>query len=357
MDTFEREELLSVLSDARAALGDSKGIIPELSHFWFDSKYVYAYDGGLGIRLGLKTELDCGVPGKLLLDILRTSALKQVSLEIVKSNLVVHLGKSKVTIATLPGDRNPWEFPDELPRKTVKALVLTERIIEALELVSFVKTSKADKTITPKVIHLGVTFIPQKSVLELYTTDSRGMAQAVVEERPATDVPTFLAPWEFVDQVLKLIEPGATLHVLDKCLMVGMPGTLICSNLLELPEAPDLPKTLDRLLSDLPDAIALPAGIQPILDRANILAGSDDPTLTFVVKDSTLQIQGKYQSGALDEKLPVKGKMPAVTTKLDAGLLVRGLGKTDTFALGKKAMVLYGGDNFLYVMAAIADRK
>ena len=345
MATFEREKLVSILTDARPALSGG-GILPELSHFWFDEKYVYAYDGGLGVRLALETNLNCGVPGKVFYDLLKTSTLKEVFLDVVKETVVLQMGKAKVQVATLDKERGPWPFPASAPKKAV-SLTLTEEILVALRQVMFVKTSDATQA-----VHHGVVFEPFDDHLELFTTDGNSMARVTVEEQLPEDVPRFVAPWGFLGRILELVEPDSKLFILDDCLLAGGGDVLICSNLLELPDAPNLIKTLGaHLTKDKP--VALPAGFQAVLDRALILAGSEEPLLTLTIDGETLRIEGDYDVGSVNEKLSVpKSKMPTVSVRFVANLLVRGLGHAETFTLSKKSIVLYGGENFLYLLAA-----
>ena len=345
MSTFEREHLLSVLTDAKPALS-AGGIIPALSHFWFDTKYVYAYDGGLGVRLDLKSELDCGIPGKTLYDLLKTSTVKEVFLDIVKDDVVLQLGKPKVKLAPLDGSQTPWNFPASPPKKEGASLVLSEQILAALHRVLFVRASKPIYA-----VNHGVTFEPFDEHLELYTTDNSSIAQVVVDEQLSKDVPRFVAPWAFLGSVLELVEPGAVLHVLDNCLMVGAAGVLICSNVMELPDKPDLPDMVDRLLTKQ-KPIALPTGFQSVLDRVLILAGADEALLTLTTSEDSIHIQAKYVLGSVDETLPLKGKPTEVTGQFSATLISRALSHADSFSISKKALALHGGKDFLYIMAA-----
>src|SRR5678816_2751546 len=107
MSTHERDELLSTLNDAAPALG-REATIPEYSYFWFDKKFVYAYNGGLGIRLALPTDLECGIPGKPFLDLLNTSSMKQVFLDQADDAVILQMGKSKMNISNRFTEKRVW---------------------------------------------------------------------------------------------------------------------------------------------------------------------------------------------------------------------------------------------------------
>lgn len=353
--TFDREELLSALADASPALARTS-TIPGLDHFWFDGDFVYAYDGGLGVRVAFKSELECGLPGKALLDLLKTSALKQVDMSFDKSDVVIAMGRSKINVVSLDNARSAWAFP--LPgKKTTDAaqgiLVLSEAVLEAITRVSFARLSGK----ATRVVENGVTVVPQKSTVEFYATDSASLARTLVKEKVDQDMPRFVAPWAFVDRFLELAEPGAKLLVMEDCLMVESKGVLICSNLLELPDDPDLPKAMAPHLRDKEDEVVeLPLGLQSVLDRAMILSGQEEAVVTFTAEGKLLVLEGRYGLGHLEEELPVKGKMPEVTAKFPAHLVRRALGQAKTIMLSSKAMVLDDGVDFVYVLAANAAK-
>ncbi len=352
MATYEREELLATLADAAPALAAPGAMMPELSHFWFDEKYVYAYDGGLGVRLALKTDLNCGVPGKTLMGLLKTSTLKQVFLDIVKDQLVLQMGKAKVKIATLSAERKAWAFP-VAPKKNPNTLVLSEGLLKACKDLLFVRTSRPTQT-----YHNGVVVIPIDVGLELYASDTASMASVVVFDKQVTKLraphlPRFIIPWPFLVRVLELIEPGAKLQVLDDCLMVESGDKLVCSNLLEFPESPDFAKVLGSHDKALP--MTLPPGLQPVLDRAVILAGKDEARVHLSVVDKQgLSVEGDYAQGSLDEALPIEGKRELTGGKIPflASMISRGLSKGDKFSLSKTALAVYGENDFIYLLAS-----
>ena len=352
---FDREELASTLADASPALAKSKSAtIPGLDHYWFDGDYVYAYDGGLGVRLVCRTELDCGLPGRVLLELLRTSALKLVSIaDPEKKDVVLQLGKSRVKLASLDPDRSAWRFPSSGNKaKAQGTLTLTEEVLAAISRVSFVRAAPSKET-TPRAVDNGVTVVPQKNALEFYATDAGSIARTVVGGNPPKALPRFIAPWAFVDRFLQLAAPGAALHVLEDCLMVESKGVQICSNLLELPPEPDLPVLMARHLRDEDDPVVeLPSGLQAVLDRATILAGQEQALVTVSTEGKALILRGRYGLGSLDEELPLKVKVPPASAKFRAHMIRRGLGQAKTFMLSPQAIVLDDGADFVYVHSA-----
>jgi hypothetical protein len=172
-----------------------------------------------------------------------------------------------------------------------------------------------------------------------------------VEERSHVKAARVLLPWGFVEGVLQLAEPGAILYLLEDCLIAVAENALLCSNLVELPEM-DFLSMISSKLSDMGKVAKIPAGFQALLQRAEILAGSGEALLALTITDQVLQVQTKQTGGSLDEKLVLKGKMGNASASFPAGLITRALKHADAFSLSKQALALYGGESFLYLLAA-----
>ena len=354
---FEREELQSALKDASPALARTPEI-PGLECFWFDGKHVYAYNGGLGVRIKLKADLDCGLPGKTLMDLIGTSALKQIELdEKDDGDATLKMGKSRVNLAAKAGDKNPWGFPEspEKANNVVDELELTEDVFAAFTKVSFARLSGKPLT----AVHNGISVIPSKGTLEFYATDSNSMARLALEVKVGKDLPNFIAPWEFVDRFLALLEPGDMLYVLEDCLVAVGDRAMVCSNLLEFPDHPDMPKTVDELLKDEPLMADLPDGLQSVLDRASILSrDKEGAPVKITTSANRLKIEGKYGLGAVSEDLTLKGKVDAGEASFRAHLIGRGLRHAKTIGMaGSGVLVLKDGDEFVYLVSSIAEPK
>jgi DNA polymerase III sliding clamp (beta) subunit (PCNA family) len=349
MAKFDREQLLSVLADVAPALAKS-ATIPGLDHLWFDGKHVYAYDGGLGIRKELKTDLECGLPGKVLLDLIRTSALKEVEIEAAKAGVVLKMGKSKVNLVALDNERAPWAFPAP-SKKTKSILELTDDVLAAFTRVAFVRRSGKPTT----AVHNGISVVPQQKVTEFYATDSQSIARVTLKLVLDEEVPSFIAPWGFVDAFLALVEPGATVQVLDDCLLVIGQDVLIGSNLLEFPDHPDLPKTVNGANTGKEGA-DIPAGLQSVLDRAAILSGDKLASVQLSVGEKTLTISGKYKLGAVNEALTLSKAFPVAGGAFNSEYVRRGLGTAKAMVLTEKALVMQD-DDFVYIVAKVYEPK
>jgi len=334
---YDREKLLGALNSVYPVLGG--GVVSEYGYFWFDKTSVYTTDSGLGVRLSLETDLDCGLPGKQLRDLLRTSAVKTVTIEAGKNDATLTMGRSKVKLSMLNSERRPWKYPD--PPES--GMVITEAVRKAWDQISFVKVSEGKHA-----FHHGVVMIPKKGAVDYYATDSKSIACHTLSG--AYKGPPVILPWPWVHRVQALTKAGAFMVVLDDCLVAVGEGVDVFSNLLEFPESPNLPKLLDQHITD-DVVLTLPEGFRSVLDRASILANGSEPWVAFELKKGTLRMTGKYTVGSLDESLPVKGKVADKSGEFQAPLLARGLNSADGFVLADKAVLLYGGEDFVYLVA------
>lgn len=340
---IDREALLATLGRLKPALRVG-GALPELEHIWFGGDYARAYDGGLGIRLAAEAGLDCGVPGRVLLGLLGTSALKQAEFAQEDAALAVKLGRSRTKLNVLASDRDPWPFPADHG----KAAKLSEAAVEALRSVLIAKASPATR-----LEHHGVAVYCSGADVDIYATDSRTLAQAAISEKGA-GLPKFLfLPRPLVEQVVALCPQGARLYVAEDHLAVVADGVEICSNVLDTTGLADLPALVRRHHDAHPDPVALPAGLEAALDRADVLAGGGgEAAVTLTIREKKFGLAGRYQYGELREELVLEAAHPAAELAVATTALRRGLLAADAFSATEGSLAFYGGENFLYLVSS-----
>lgn len=345
----DRDQLLTTLADAQPALGESS-LLPELAHYWFDKEFVYAYNSDLGIRLACATGLECGVPGKALIDLLRTTALKTVTFTADKAGVALKFGRSTLKLAVKDPGNQYWPYKD--PGKTKPSLVLSEELLSGMKQLTFVRTGGGTQP-----LHHGVAVIPTDDGVELYATDSATIARVELKTTPPKCDP-FIAPWPFVAAAAKLAKAGAPLYVADNILILKVGDTLIGSNLLEFPDEPDIVKIVDDTVRSVGKLVALPEGLGPLLQRATILAGKEEANVTFTGGSSELKLAAKFEMGDVAEVLTLSGKTGASGVTFLAERVLRGLKGVPVvakFGFDKNALTFWGGAEgarMLYMVAS-----
>lgn len=343
----DREEFSAVLARLKPALNPG-GRVAAYSHIWFDKKAAFAFDGGFGLRLDLETDLECGVPGVTLMGLLATTTLQEIELVPEASSMKVKLGKSTSKLAILEPSAKLWPFPAKLTKK-VEPAKLDETFIEALRKTLFVKASSPDR-----VEHYGVMIQRRKKDLFLCAADSVALGSAMVRGAGAGfSVERTLLPRGFAEQLVAQSPEGVDLYVLEDCLVAVGDGVAFYSNVLDLAEADDLDDLVSTQVREHPEPIALPAGFEAALSRAEILAGREEPVVQLEMDGNTLKMFGDYGLGQLNESLELEGDAAQVKVRAKAGLLRRALPYAESLSMTRKSLMMRGADGFVYVVAAL----
>lgn len=340
---FDREKLIDRLSSIKHALSEN-ATVPQNKHYWFDKERLYAFNGWLGIALDEPSDLEGGVPDKLL-DLLRTSSVDKIELAPKGNSMVLSLGTSHTPLVAMPAEHTQWRFPREAPKGGF-SLKLTEELLEAIKRALFIDVSRPTMT-----VHQGITVDPDTKGLEMYTTDGQSIAQVYITHKCPKGMPRFIMPWSFVNS-LKLVAPGGMLYLTDQWISAQSPGVQVFHSLLDLEGAPDFGKIMVDFTEETCEPIQLPERLKEVIKRVVILAGSDEPSVDMAVKKNTLAVTGNYRFGTINEKITFKGDMPEGGGRFLADLVSRGIEKADMFSVSGKSLVLYGGEDFLYVVAS-----
>lgn len=344
----ERAAFLETLERLKPAVGVT-GIVPELSHIWFEPKQAYAYDGGFGIVLNFESDLNCGAPGVPLMALLGTSALKEANLEPSENALQVKFGKATTKLATLEVGRKVWPFPIKMP-KGASGVMLDADVIEGLRKTLFVKASPATR-----VEHHGVMVEKQGKDLALLSTDTATMACVLIEGAGKNaEFERTLLPRDFAEQLVAQATDGANFYVLDDCLMAVGDDVSFYSNLLDISNADKMGDIIAHHAGNHSEGVPLPAGLDAALSRAEILAGKQEPVVSLASDGDSLQISGEYALGTVKESLELEGKLPKAKVPVKAGLVRRALKYAETISITKESVLLKGEPGFSYLVAPVS---
>src|SRR5215469_12883210 len=196
---INRIVLVSTLKLASAALASEKNAVIELFHFWFDGKYVSAFNDILGMRFSLETDFTGGVSGDKLLGILENSRAKEVSLEKDKdNNLKLKAGSALITFALRPIE--DWFWNPEVPKED--GYKITPAFINAIELTLL---SVGNGKILPTE-QKGITVIPLDGFnAELYSTDAITASRSCIETDRLISPNRIIIPTPFCEQIKKFV--------------------------------------------------------------------------------------------------------------------------------------------------------
>lgn len=342
-----RLELITALERLVPALGRSKDV-PELSHVWFTDGAMYAYDGSFGIMLDYATGLECGAPGLPLLNLLKTSSLKEVKLESKGSTLSIGFDKSTSKLAAMPAAKRVWGFTDS--PGDAKRLRLGEDFIKAIERVLIVHA----KPMT-RVEHHGVTMQHAEGGLQMFCVDGDScIVRSHIETNEKLPSGRVILPRDFAEQLVEQCPQGVDLYVLDDCLIADGEDVTLYSNLLDMTGSADLAAIMDGQIEMHGDPVRLPLGLNEALSRALILSGNEPPKVEAKIEKNALVLRADYGMGNLSESFKLDTPMEDAALTFRADQLKRALSYVDHFSMIKGSMLLQDEDGaFVYLVASM----
>jgi hypothetical protein len=302
----DREYILAQLSELKPALA-ARSSIPAFSHFWFDKRNVYSFNGGMGMKKGFPTEFAGGIPGGLLLDLLSSASSPGVEFlyeEEKENQITIKLGRSVTRLATLSIDASPWPYPDSVEGSSPE-FVLSDDFVSSLKKLLLVRHDKPSR---PE--HYGITAYYKDDVLTLYSTDSRVAMRVDIPGFTGDIPPIVVLPREFVGQIIQSKGTAELIVASDHLRLDARgkgEGLLVCCNMLDTSDIPDMPGVVEKLWNDLPDHIPIPEGFGEAIDRVRIVAGDETPAFQLGISDGHLTVDGRSKRGRVSESFPLNG--------------------------------------------------
>ena len=230
---------------------------------------------------------------------------------------------------------------------------MTEDFVAGLKQVRVIKAADPKR-----VEHYGVILFPAKDALTLYTTDSKSLAKVPVKGKFAKELSKAVLPFGFVNQILAL-KAGAKVNFTQDAIIAEADGIQICSNLLDTADVHDLPKLVTTTIGKEDcTTTPLPKEFGEALDRAMVLGGFDleEAFLTLTATKKELTLSGKLANGVLQEKFTLSSSASgSITVGLEE---IKPLAKeADEFAIVQKALLLFGKNDALYLIATHEGEK
>jgi DNA polymerase III sliding clamp (beta) subunit (PCNA family) len=345
---IERKALLAALEPLKPAIA-GRTVIKELTHVWFDGKFAYAHDGGMGIRVALETPFKLGVPGSLLLALLGQAGADNLMLEAADDALAFKSGRSNVKLVTLPIEQRVWPYPAKPEGKPVASLKVSEALVAGLRRVFVVRPSNPKR-----MEHHAVCVFPFDKDLDLYTTDSKQLAVMPVEAVLVGKVKNLAIPRPFAEQLASQCKgEGSELRMYEDHFVVqATEQVTLFSNVLDSSEMLDLPEFADKYCDEkAAPPIPIPEGLRPALERAVLMAGSEDPIVRIRTSGKVLQLSAEFaNTGELEEEFELTKALPKCSVNMVAKLLLAAK-DVDRMMIMPSAINLRGKNGFMYIMA------
>lgn len=351
--TMEREALLKTLKIAEPALA-TKDLVEELTHFWFDSEKLLAYNDVIGIELPFASNFKGGVRGNLLIGFLDKSNGKDVDLEVSEDGkeLQIKCGAGRMKLAMLGIERRIFS----MPKVASKAIKLEPVLLSGI---AKVMVSVGQDTSIPD--QLGITFIPDGKNFDLYTTDAKTICWLSMNPPEGWDRRA-VVPSTFCDQLLRLAKNESMYLYLTQETIVSELGNGIWlfSRLIEPARPLDFDAVLNSLLSKgySKKFVKVPERMKQAIERAGVITDNQPGTsIEFGFNDAKLYLHAKTIYGEINDSLLLDPPHDKIDGLLDADLVKRGLELCNQMQLNSQALIMAGDGGFVYVIAQDDPKK
>ena len=345
---LSRKDTLAALETVKAAVA-VRSAIQELTHIWFDGSYVYATNGGLGIKKKFKTPFNCGVPGALLFGLLNQASSDTLDFEQEGNGLKLKAGRSKITLATLPFSQMPWRYPEKPAKKAVCSFKISEDFIKGLKRVAFFKP------VSPKRMeHYSICIYAVEEEMDLYLTDAKSIVVMPVSEKIEGPGKQLALSRDLADQIVAKCKPGCQLNMYSDHFSVKASDDLqLFGNVFDTSDMLDFPTTVNNFANEKKfPSVAIPKELTAALERAMVLAGSEEPAVRLKTNGKKLQLSGQFRYGKLDEEFELDKMPTSVTVNMDAKTMLS-VKDVKKMSFCNRAVSFFGDDDFVYILAAL----
>lgn len=339
---MKRFELVETLKRVLPALSKNE-VTKNFSNFYFDGKFVQAWDGMVALRSPCETEFTGGVRGRLLVDFLDASKAVEVEFEPDKKVCVVKAARAKLTMAQFPLKGFKFEWPGE----TVATIKATDDLIAAM------KACDASMGLDPSnPALLGVTVEAEPDSYVLHSATNVSLTSCVVKTKPPKELVgnAFTLPMRFCELVLGGVRPS-TLSVNTKWVEATYEdGTRLHSATISEAKPALFRKVLSKI--DWNHFVNVPKGMEGCVRRALVVLSSDETQHTDLsVRDGKLRLNTEGPVGRATDYVPMD-KHDEVEVSVRPSLLLKPLENAVTMRV-LRSSIAFSGPNYRSLISVV----
>lgn len=351
---MNRKELFDRLLLLKFCLS-AQDFIPILKHFCFTNKKIIAFNGSQVACLDFESELNCGLPGDLLVKLLNSYSSEKLILEQKENEVLVKSGSSRTKLVLLPPSDFVFKEPEQITGVEMK---LDEDFIIGLErcLVS-VNDNPQMKNQT------GITFVSNQNEPALYSTDAICISKYSLDKFSG-DAFTVMLPKLFCEQLIiwfREFGKGTLLFSKD-CILAEFSEGFLYTQLQEFSEGfLDFEGEFFKINNIKNVFVEMPEDIVNVLDRSLLFSSSSKELDQFVdieIEEGFMEVKTTTSNGNIKDEVDLgKSKIKDSKFRMDCKMLKRAVESTTemTFSSIENCELFLGKDGkFIHVVNSFA---
>jgi DNA polymerase III sliding clamp (beta) subunit (PCNA family) len=341
----KREELLAKLDLIAPAFGND--IVPILTHIWFTGSRVVAFNDKIAISAPFQSEFKGAIPGPLTINLLKASGALDVEFATKGNSLTIKGASMDLRLAMLPAEDFSSLFT--MPKPLGTSPKLSAPFLAAVE--GCLRSVSAD---TSAPDYMGVTLIPRKDRVELFSTNDNTLSYATVKAKDLLSSRAILST-PFCEQLIKLTkdeDARLEINTSKKYALACIGDVLLFGKLIESDKPFDYDSILDKHFPEGVEKkfVPMPTKMEQVLTRAVILTDAErTPTQVTVKNGKRMDFYCRSDLHGHEMHDYIDIKHPSVDVMLDAKLLALGFGSFEEMLITDRCAIMAKGEQYYFV--------
>ncbi len=351
-----RKDLLNALNLVGPAL-ESYGLIPILTNFCFDGETVTAYDSIVGIQAVCDAPINGALPGKVLLDWLNTSLVKELDISTKDNKTTFKTKARKLTLPTLPEEDFLFEIP-ELD-DPIGFNILDDKFIGAIKLCLPILQQQKVTNILPL---MGITLVLDKDIIDIYSSSGLSLCHYHLTDQAVSKntKESFILGPEFCKafyQTYRKLEVTGCYIAMDAksvvaCIKtkdnndVTLFGGLVNATPMDFETEIEQSIDLDNL-----NYIPIPDRLGAALQGASAIMKFPDYAAEVEITGNKMKLVITTEIGETRDLIKIDKGHGDIKATCNPGIMQQAISNCSDMCITENHMILRDGDSFIHILA------
>lgn len=349
---MNRRDFLDTLELVNPALARDNAV-PIFSNFCFNGSTVFAYNDKIGVVAPFDGVADSyAVNGKVLMDLLRASAAKEVELSKEKETLLLKAGRSRIKLPYLESASFLFDEPEKEQWDLIANI--DPHFLKGLELC--LVTASNDNTMAA---FMGVTVKTGKQNY-LYSTDADALSRYTLASPPSSGIVQYTMPTEFCEALLRIADNTESrdglIYINSRWAFAEFGNNFkVYGRIIEDPEPTDFENEIQRNLSGIKNFSEIPEQLMGALDRARVVGDPENKATSVKVSGGELILETDTTLGIVKDKVGFDKSHADIEVNVSARLVSRTIKITDEMVILPDTTAYKKGDDLLVLISNYDD--